>query len=82
MKLLFQSSNGNERVVSEVNSWCDVCKGINKFLDEHNFKSYYQRLWQKEDRVYVDVGSHTEFFIVEPYTMEQLYKEQEMVEED
>ena len=82
MKLYFQSSNGNERVIAEVNSWCNACQEINKFLDEHNFQSYYQRLWQHGDRVYVDVGSHTEFFIVEPCTMEAIHIEQEIVKED
>lgn len=82
MKLLFQASNGKERVIADVSSWCDACNGINKFLDEHNFKSYYQRLWQENNRVYVDVGSHTEFFIVEPCTMDIIHIEQEMLDKD
>lgn len=82
MKLFFQSSNGNERVIADVDTWCSACSEINKFLDEHNFKSYYKRLWQENNRVYVDVGSHTEFFIVEPCTMAMIHIEQEMLEED
>ena len=65
MKLLFQSSDGSERVIAEVDNQDDAFNEINKFLDEHNFKSYYMRIWEKDGCKYVDVGSHTEFFIVE-----------------
>ena len=82
MKLLFQNSIGEERVIAEVDSFCDACKEVNKFLDEHNFKSYYTKFHEKNNRVIMDVGSWSEFFILEPYTMEQMRKEQGMVEED
>lgn len=36
---------------------------IHKFLNEHNYLSYYIRTWDiPEGRMY-DVGSHTEFFL-------------------
>lgn len=81
MKLGFQSADGSERVIAEVDTYCEACKEINKFLDEHNFKSYYQRLWEKDDRVYMDVGSHYEFFFLEPCTMRTIYEEQEMLKD-
>ena len=64
MKLIFQNSYGEERVIAEVQNEQEVIKEINKFLDEHNFKSYYIRTWMrnKYEKVY-DVGSHLEFFI-------------------
>ena len=65
MKLIFQSSNGNERVITNVDTWCAACSEINKFLDEHNFKSYYTRIWEENGRLKYDVGSHTEFFFLE-----------------
>lgn len=77
MKLKFQSSNGNERVIAEVNDVNEALHEINKFLDEHNFKSYYTRTWHENNRVIMDVGSWSEFFILEPCTMEQMHKEQE-----
>ena len=41
-------------------------KAINDFLDDHNYKSYYQRTWKKDDKTtVVDVGSHTEFFYIQ-----------------
>ena len=33
-----------------------------KFLDEHDYKSYYQRMWVEDGKVAVDVGSWSEFF--------------------
>ena len=40
-------------------------KIIMDFLAEHNYHSYYQRLYStKENCITVDVGSHTEHFEV------------------
>ena len=64
MKLYFQNSLGKERVIAEVENENEAFKEIHKFLDEHNYKSYYTRTWMrnKYEKVY-DVGSHSEFFI-------------------
>ena len=36
----------------------------NKFLDDHNYKSYYTRMWNDEHgNTWYDVGSYTEFFV-------------------
>ena len=49
---------------SETND--EAFKVINDFLDDHNYKSYYQRAWNKNDKTtVVDVGSHTEFFYIQ-----------------
>ena len=65
MKLYFQNSQGKERVIAEVATEKEAYNESHKFLDEHNYKSYYTRTWMrnKYDKVY-DVGSHTEFFIL------------------
>ena len=65
MKLLFQNSQGKERVIAETDSLEKTWEEINKFLEDHNFKSYYSRVWEKDNRLIIDVGSHTEFFIVD-----------------
>ena len=62
MKLFFQNSRCEKRVIAEPSNREEVNKEINKFLDDHNFKSYYTRVWQKDDTVWYDVGSHSEFF--------------------
>ena len=49
---------GNHLTEKEAN------KAINKFLDDHNYKSYYTRMWKDEQgNTWYDVGSHTEFFV-------------------
>ena len=37
-------------------------KIISRFLDNHNYKSPYQRMWEDGDAIWVDVGSWSEFF--------------------
>ena len=61
-KLWFQNSLGQERVLMEVNNFNEVSAGIQKFLEEHNYKSYYTRSWIEGDRIKIDVGSWSEFF--------------------
>ena len=54
----------------------NINPNIKKFLEEHNFKSYYTRIQREYDNPYCkvdktksryvfDVGSHTEFFILD-----------------
>ena len=74
MKLIFQNSCGEERVIAEPTNKEEVHKEIKKFLDEHNFKSYYTRIWEENGRLKYDVGSHTEFFILEGMTFEEYTK--------
>lgn len=71
MKLYFRNGRGEERVIAEPTNKEEVSKEINKFLDEHNFKSYYTRVWNENGRLKFDVGSHTEFFYLEGMTFEE-----------
>lgn len=64
MKLYFQNSQGIERLIAEVANEEDVFREIHKFLDEHNYKSYYTRTWMKDGVKYFDVGSWSEKFIL------------------
>jgi hypothetical protein len=65
MKLYFRNSRGQERVIAEPTDEKECHIEIQKFLDEHNFKSYYTRTWTEEDgSKWYDVGSWSEFFIV------------------
>ena len=74
MKLIFKNSRGKERVIAEPSTAEEIFKEINKFLDDHNFKSYYTRVWEEDGRLKFDVGSHTEFFYVEGITFEEYAK--------
>lgn len=64
MTLYFQYSNGNRRELAEYTNKENIFKAINNFLDKHNYKSYYTRVWREEDEVWIDVGSWSEFFVV------------------
>ena len=52
-------------------------KIMKKFMDDHNFTSYYTRVWFADGYTWYDVGSHTEFFLVDENLMEQYENEQE-----
>ena len=71
MKLYFQNSRGIEHLIAEPLNKEEVNKEIDKFLDDHNFKSYYSRVWKADGRLVFDVGSHTEFFILEGMSFEE-----------
>lgn len=75
MKLFFQNSKGKERLIAEPSNREEVNKEIDKFLDEHKFKSNYTRVWEEDGRLIFDVGSHTEFFILEGMSFEDWYHE-------
>ena len=70
MKLFFQNSKGKERLIAEPTNREETYKEINKFLDDHNFKSYYTRVWEADGRLMFDVGSWSEVFILEGMTFE------------
>lgn len=63
MTLYFHNAN-NERVLLGEYNRKGVFEAIQKFLDDHLFKSYYTRVWRKDDEVWLDVGSWSEFFVV------------------
>lgn len=60
----FENSHGVRRVIGQAENGNEVFDIINKFLEEHNFKSYYVELYKADDEWVIDVGSHTEFFYV------------------
>lgn len=74
MKLYFENSQGKERLIAECKTAKDVGKEIQKFLDDHNYKSYYSRIWGDKDGVTIDVGSHSEFFKVKGISYNEYLK--------
>ena len=74
MKLYFQNSSGVERLIAEPFNREEVVKEINKFLDGHNYKSYYTRVWEDNDRLVFDVGSWSEVFCLEGMNFEEWMK--------
>ena len=82
MKLIFQNSRGEERVIAEPTNREEISKEINKFLDDHNFKIYYTRVWEENGRLKLDCGSCSEFFFVEGMTFEEYTKKQPFRQND
>lgn len=67
MKLYFLARSGEERLLATVDTEEDAFREIQKFLDEHNFKSYYTRTWivpEKNNAIYVDFGSWSEYMVI------------------
>ena len=72
MKVYFENSEGKRRVIGEnISTRQEVMKIIQDFLNEHNYKSYYTRVWYKDGLTWFDVGSHTEFFLCDSNLMEK-----------
>jgi hypothetical protein len=65
MKLYFENSYGERRIIAEPETEETAMEAIHAFCDERNFRIYYVRSWIDEEgfKVY-DVGSHTEFFFL------------------
>ncbi len=74
MKLYFKNRKGKERVIAEPANKEEVTKEIKKFIDDHNFKSYYTRVWEENGRLKFDCGSWSEFFFLEGMTFEEWVK--------
>jgi len=61
IRVTFKGYSG-ERNIGVADTYNDAMKIINKFLNEHHFKSYYSIMRVLNDKIQIDVGSHTEFF--------------------
>ena len=66
-KVIFENSRKQEREIGTADDMEGAYKVIDKFLDEHNYKSYYKRAWEENGRIKVDVGSWYEFMYIEKY---------------
>ena len=74
MKLYFQNSRGIERLIAEPSNREEVVKEINKFLDDHNYKSYYMQFCEDNGGLMIDVGRWSEFFYLEGMNFEEWEK--------
>lgn len=66
MKLYFENSRGQRRVVAEPQTEDEAWREIHEFCNERKFTIFYVREWRDPDGLkWYDVGSHTEFFILD-----------------
>lgn len=79
MNVYFRNSKGERRLLKKnVRTKESAIKIMQDFMDDHNFKSYYTRIWYDKDDGYTwfDVGSHSEFFLVDKDLMREYEDEQ------
>ena len=60
--LYFQCSNGEHRLLATEVTENEAYAIMQKFMNEHNFKSYYTRSWEQDGVKWYDTGSWTEYF--------------------
>jgi len=66
MKLYFENSRGERRIIAAPSTEEVAVEIIHAFCEERNFKIYYTRTWRDKEGLKVfDVGSHTEFFYLD-----------------
>lgn len=64
LNLYFQSSLGKRRLLGTSDNIRELRKQIREFCNQRDFHIYYTREWLENDEVMIDVGSHTEFFVL------------------
>lgn len=63
MKLYFENSRGERRVIAEPETRGGALEAIHAFCEERGFTIYYTRTWKAPDGAECfDVGSWSEFF--------------------
>lgn len=60
----FEHSNGERSLLAKNVDLKAANVVMKQFLDDHKYKSYYTRMWQKENELWMDIGSHTQFFVL------------------
>lgn len=60
--IYFENFHGIRTQIGEAETMHEVYEIINKFLEKHNYISYYKRLNKLGSEYQLDVGSHSEFF--------------------
>ncbi len=66
MKLYFENSYGQRRIIAEPKTEDEAWKDIHNFCAERNFTIPYVRSWRDQDGLrWYDVSSHTEYFILD-----------------
>lgn len=60
----FERSNGERVLLAENVNQDEAFKVMQKFLTDHNYKSYYTRVWTEGNELWMDVGSWSEFGVL------------------
>ena len=82
MNVYFRDSCRNKRHIGTAETKEKAIQIMHKFMDERNFKSYYTRVWYDDGYTWFDVGSWSEYFLVDVNLMEDFECEQEKARVD
>lgn len=63
--LYFENSKGERREIGKPKDCENAWELIHSFCEERKYQIYYTRMWDEDNAKKFDVGSHTEFFILE-----------------
>ena len=78
MNVYFRDSYGEKRLLAKDVPTKEVAwRHMQSFMDAHDFKCHYTRIWFEDGYTWFDVGSHTEFFLIDEDIVEQYENEQE-----
>lgn len=65
MRLYFQTADGNEKLIAEVDTEEEANNALQEFLTNQNISPPYLRYWGSPDKgVYCDYGSHSNFIVL------------------
>lgn len=65
MILYFQNIYGLKKEIGTPKDLAESYKLIEEYCKERNFEIYYIRTWTEDNQLKFDVGSHTEFFLLD-----------------
>lgn len=72
MKLYFQNSLGEKRLIGEPVDKKELVSEIHSFLNERSFTSFYMNVCEYEsEKLRIDVGSWSEFFYVDGMSLKE-----------
>ena len=75
MTLFFENRFGKKREIARPKTMEDAKEEIRDFLDQHHFTSYYWRTNESNGDLWIDVGSHSEFFWIHDDTRKLTLKD-------
>ena len=71
MRLYWRKDEIEDVFLGSYDNWTKLRKAMWKFFKTNYIKSYYQRYWEDDGKIWVDYGSHTQFLYITDYTPEQ-----------
>ena len=65
MRLYFENNWGKRKLIGEPKDEKESNLMMMAFLNQYNYHAPYTRFWKNEEKeTYIDVGSHSEFFVL------------------